>query len=61
MAKKNVTLSSPYFKRKQVCLKGKTLLMFEYDVKEQETKESTLLCHIVKEYYKNKPPFGYKP
>lgn len=48
-----------FYKRKQVCLKGTTLKMFEYDVKQREEKESRLLCEIVKEHYKLHPPLGY--
>jgi hypothetical protein len=48
-----------YTKTKQTILTGKTLLMFEYDVSQQEEKESRLLRDIVKEHYKNNPPFGY--
>lgn len=51
---------SEFFKTKQVCLKGLTLKMFEHDVNDQETKESTLLFNIVKEHYKRNPPIGYR-
>lgn len=50
---------SEFFKRVHVCLKGKTLKMFEYEVEENETKKSTRIYEIVKEYYQRNPPFGY--
>lgn len=56
---KNKNGESEYFKRKQTCLKGLTLKMFEHDLKVSEEKESRLLFEIVKKHYKNNPPFGW--
>lgn len=57
--REKTTIDKTYYKTKQVCLTGKTLLMFEHDVKQQEERESTLLRNIVKNYYRDHPPFGY--
>lgn len=50
---------SEFFKRVHVCLKGKTLKMFEFEINETEAKKSARIYEIVKEHYRNNPPFGY--
>lgn len=55
MAKKE----RPFFKVKQVCLTGLTLRMFEYDVEQNEIRESTLIRDILKEHYRLNPPLGF--
>lgn len=47
------------YKYKQICLKGQTLDMFEYDQKDREITESNLGSMIIKEYYRTNPPLGF--
>lgn len=56
---KNKNGEGEYFKREQVCLRGKTLKMFQYEIEQTEEKKSARLFEIVKEYYRKNPPFGY--
>ena len=48
-----------FFKVKQVCVKGKTLLMLEHEMLDREIGASTLIFEIIKNHYKVNPPFGY--
>lgn len=51
---------SQFTKRVTTFLHGKTLRMFRFDCADNEEKEAQRLRTIVKEYYKIKPPLGFK-
>lgn len=48
------------FKVYQVCLGSTTMHKFECDLTGNEERASTKIREILKDYYKDKEPFGWK-
>jgi len=50
---------NPFYETKQVCVKGKTLLMLKHEMQDREIGASPLIFEILKNHYAKNPPFGY--